>query len=56
MPQIVDMTGDYSILTLDNRTSEDLAGQIVDRLGITYFYSGLLDCSRSFSEQTADMV
>ena len=31
------MTGNYSILTLDSGTSEDLTGQIADRLGITVF-------------------
>ena len=31
------MTGNYSILTLDSGTSEDLMGHIVDRLGITVF-------------------
>mgnify|MGYP003715482685 CR=1 FL=1 len=35
--QIVDMTGDYSILTSDYGTAGDLAGQIADRLGITVF-------------------
>ena len=44
LAQIVDITGDYSILTSDCRTSEDPAGQTADRLCITYFNSGLLDC------------
>ena len=50
LPQIVDMTGDYSILTSDSGTSEDPSKQIADRLPITYFDSGLLDCLRFFLE------
>jgi hypothetical protein len=54
--EIVDMAGDYSILTSDYRTSEDLRSQTADRQIITVFQLGIIGLFEIFAIQIPDMV